>query len=87
MEMRQAWGKNQAVGGDSIHATAIMAGRDLRMVKVQQKISGTFRSEAGVTAFCRLRSYLSTMRKQGQAMLAALAAAFARRPLPIAWEI
>ena len=57
------------------------------MVKVQQKIAGTFRSEAGVRAFCRIRSYLSTMRKQGHAMLAALAAVFAGRPLPIAWEI
>ena len=63
------------------------AERDLRMVKVQQKIAGTFRSDAGITAFCRIRSYLGTMRKQGQAMLAALAAVFAGRPLPIAWEL
>ncbi len=34
------------------------------------KIAGTFRSSAGATAFCRIRSYLSTMRKQGHAMLA-----------------
>jgi transposase len=63
------------------------AERDLRMVKVQQKIAGTFRSEAGITAYCRIRSYLGTMRKQGQAMLAALAAVFAGCPLPIAWEL
>jgi len=55
------------------------------MVKVQQKIAGTFRSEAGATAFCHIRSYLSTMRKQGHAMLAALAAVFAGTPLPVAW--
>ncbi len=60
---------------------------DLRMVKVQQKIAGTFRSEDGATAFCRIRSYLSTMPKQGHAMLTALAAVFAAQPLPIAWEI
>ena len=62
------------------------AERDVRMAKVQQKIAGTFRSEDGATAFCRIRSYLSTMRKQGHAMLAALAAVFADQPLPVAWS-
>jgi transposase len=61
------------------------AERDLRMLKVQQKIAGTFRSQQGATAFCHIRSYLSTMRKQGHAMLAALAAVFVGKPLPIAW--
>jgi transposase len=62
------------------------AERDLRMVKVQQKIAGTFRSDDGATAYCRLRSYLSTMRKQGQGMLEALTAVFHGDPLPIAWR-
>ena len=61
------------------------AERDLRMLKVQQKIAGTFRSQDGATAFCRIRSYLSTMRKQGHTMLAALAPVFVGKPLPIAW--
>jgi transposase len=61
------------------------AERDLRLAKVQQKISGTFRSATGATAFCRIRSYLSTMQKQGHSMLSALTALFHGQPLPIAW--
>ncbi len=68
----------------TIPFTNNQAERDLRMVKVQQKISGTVRRELGLTAFCCLRSYLSTMRKQGHTMLAALVAVFRGRPLPIA---
>src|SRR6266568_8970589 len=61
------------------------AERDLRWAKVQQKISGTFRSATGVTAFCHIRSYLSTMHKQGHPMLSALTAVFHGQPLPVAW--
>jgi transposase len=48
------------------------AERDLWMLKIQQKISGCFRSETGAAAFARVRSWLSTLRKQGVALLDAL---------------
>ena len=40
-----------------------LAERELRMMKVQQKISGCFRTTAGATAFCRIRGYISTVKK------------------------
>lgn len=57
------------------------AERDLRGLKVQQKVSGCFRSDAGADAFACLRGYLATLRKQGHALLAALDTVFTGHPL------
>lgn len=57
------------------------AERDLRMLKVQQKVAGCFRAPSGLAAFTRLHSYLSTLRKQGRTLLAALERLFAGQPL------
>lgn len=55
--------------------------RDLRMIKLQQKISGCFRTPDGARVFCRVRSYLSTARKQGYSLLHALERVLAGKPL------
>jgi transposase len=57
------------------------AERDLRMMKLKQKISGTFRSFEGAQQFCRIRGYISTLRKQGIQVLDALKLVFMETPL------
>ncbi|MFK8182767.1 MAG: transposase, partial [Phormidesmis sp.] len=57
------------------------AERDVRMMKLKQKISGCFRALAGGQQFCRIRGYISTLRKQGKAVLDALSRTFAGDPV------
>lgn len=57
------------------------AERDLRMAKVRQKVSGCFRSEAGADHFCRIRGYISTLRKQGSDVMDALRSVILHKPL------
>ena len=58
-----------------------LAERDLRMVKVKHKISGTFRSHLGALCYCRIRGYISTMKKQNINIISALSSVFVGNPL------
>jgi transposase len=53
------------------------AEQDIRMMKVKQKISGGFRTTEGAQVFVTIRSFISTMRKQGKNIFDSLAAAVA----------
>ena len=58
-----------------------LAERDIRRMKLQQKVLGSFRTSEGATAFCRIRSYISTLRKQGYSVLPALQQLLLGKPI------
>ena len=63
-----------------------LAERAIRMPKLKQKVSGAFRTIDGANAFCVIRSYLATMRKQGRDLLQCLVSAFRGKPPQPCWS-
>ncbi len=63
-----------------ILSLGLLSERDIRMMKVKQKISGVFRSTKGADMFCRICSYISTARKNSVLAFSAITYALQGRP-------
>jgi len=57
-----------------------LAERDIRMVKVKQKVSGGFRTQEGAKQFASIRGYISTARKNSVSIFVAIKDAFSGKP-------
>ena len=57
-----------------------LAERDIRMIKIKQNVSGSFRTQHGADTFCDIRSYISTARKQATNAFSAILDAVNRTP-------
>lgn len=65
-----------------------LAERDIRMIKLKQKVSGTFRTRTGAETFCAIRSYISTVRKHGLNVIDAIYDALTGHPfIPYPLEV
>jgi transposase len=63
------------------------AERDLRMIKVKQKVSGCFRSQVHAQYFARIRGYISTIKKNKENVLENIQLAFSEKPfIPVTGE-
>lgn len=63
-----------------VEFTNNLAEQDIRMCKVKSKVSGSFRSDQGSRNFVKIRSYISTIRKNKQSVIEALSRAFRNEP-------
>lgn len=87
--LRRLWSYEQSILSFlfdvRLEPTNNRAERDIRMVKLRDKISGCFRNEAIAQVWMKCRSYIATARKQGHTFLAAIEGVLRGAPImPVA---